>query len=53
MNKAKIDLNENAVYRVVDGKIDKVDKPGDGYGKQIVTWKDGKPIHYEINYTKK
>lgn len=51
--KVEIDLNEDAVYRVKDGKIEKVDKPGDGFGKQIIHWQDDKPIRYEINYTKK
>ncbi len=50
---AEIDLNENAVYRVVDGKLDKVDKPGIGYGKQVITWQNDKPSHYEVSYTKK
>lgn len=51
--KAEIDLRENAVYRVIDGRIEKVDKPGVGFGKQIITWQAGKPIHYEISYTVK
>ena len=51
--KAVIDLLEDAVYRVVNGKLEQVDKPGDGYGKQIITWQNGKPTHYEVSYTKK
>ena len=50
---AEISLLENAVYRVIDGRIEKVDVPGVGFGKQIITWQNGKPIHYEISYTKK
>ena len=50
---AEINLEENAVYRVVDRKLEKVDKPGEGYGKQIITWQDGKPTHYEVSYTKR
>ena len=50
---AEIDLKENAVYRVIDGKLDKVDKPGVGFGKQIITWQNDKPCHYEVSYTKK
>lgn len=50
--KASVDLKENAVYRVKDGVLEKVDVPGDGFGKQIIHWQDGKPIHYEVNYTK-
>lgn len=50
---AQIPLNKNAVYRVIDGKIEMVDIPGVGFGKQIITWQNGKPTHYEISYTKK
>lgn len=51
--KAEIDLKENAVYKVVNGELEKVDKPGDGFGKQIIHWQDGKPVRYEVNYTKR
>lgn len=51
--KAVVDLSENAVYRVIDGKLEKVDVPGDGFGKQVITWQDGKPTHYEVSYTKR
>lgn len=50
---AVISLLDDAVYRVVDGKIEQVDKPGEGFGKQIITWQDGKPTHYEVSYTKR
>lgn len=50
---AVVDLKENAVYRVIDGEIKKVDKPGVGFGKQVITWQDGKPTHYEVSYTKR
>ncbi|MDC3414284.1 DUF3954 domain-containing protein [Terrihalobacillus insolitus] len=50
---AEIDLKEDAVYRIKDGKIDRVDMPETGYGKQVITWQDGKPSHYEVSYTKK
>ena len=51
--KAEVNLNEDAVYRVKDGKIEKVDKPGNGFGKQTITWQNGKPTHYEVSYTKR
>lgn len=51
--KAEISLRENAVYRVIDGKVEMVDVPGDGFGKQVITWQDGKPTHYEIRYTRR
>lgn len=51
--KAEVSLSEDAVYKVVDGEIEALDKPGDGYGKQTITWQDGKPTHYEVSYTKR
>ena len=50
---AEISLMENAVYRVKDGKLDVVDVPGSGFGKQVIMWQDGKPERYEVSYTKK
>lgn len=47
------ELKENAVYIIKDGKIKEVDIPGDGFGKQVIFWQDGKPLYYEINYTKR
>ncbi|MDX8045436.1 DUF3954 domain-containing protein [Gracilibacillus sp. S3-1-1] len=44
---------DNAVYMVKDGVKTKVDTPPHGFGKQVITWQDGKPILYEINYTVK
>lgn len=49
----KVNLTEDAVFRVIDGELKKLDVPGDGFGKQIITWQDGKPVHYEVRYTKK
>lgn len=50
---AEVPLMENAVYRVYDGKIEKVEVPGRGFGKQTITWQHGKPTHYEVSYTVK
>ncbi len=50
---AVVNLEENAVYRVKDGQLEKMDKPGDGFGKQVVTWQDDKPLYYEVSYTKR
>ncbi|WP_077623825.1 DUF3954 domain-containing protein [Sediminibacillus massiliensis] len=50
---AEINLKENAVYRVKDGQLDRVDVPGEGFGKQVIHWQDGKPQRYEINYSKR
>lgn len=43
--KAEINLMENATYIVKDGKLQKVPLPQKGYGKQIISWQDGKPCH--------
>lgn len=51
--KAEVDLKENATYYVRDGKLFEVDGLPCGYGKQIIVWQDGKPIGYDINYTKR
>lgn len=50
---AEIDLMENAVYRVVDGQLIKVTKPGTGFGEQIITWQNNKPTHCKITFTEK
>lgn len=50
---AEIDLNENAVYRVKNKVIDKVDTPVNGFGEQIINWQEGKPEYYKVSYTKK
>lgn len=52
-NKTTIDLNEDAVYKVCEGRLERVDKPGEGFGKQVITWQNGKPTHYEVSYTVK
>lgn len=50
---AEISLLENAVYRVIDGKLEKVDVPGNGFGEQTIIWQNGKPVLYKISYTVK
>lgn len=43
--RAEVSLKENAVYRVIDGELKEVSKPKLGFGKQIITWHDGKPLN--------
>ncbi|WP_243881341.1 DUF3954 domain-containing protein [Rummeliibacillus suwonensis] len=50
---AEIDLHENAVYVVCKGKLQPVDPPPTGYGKQEISWQKGMPTHSEIKYTQK
>jgi len=49
---ATIKLEENAVYRVIDGKIEKVDKPITGFGEVSIQWQDNKPHRYEVKYSR-
>lgn len=49
----QIDLYENATYVVKDGKIERLEDPQSGYGKQTVLWQNGKPVVIEVNCSKK
>ncbi|WP_416149469.1 DUF3954 domain-containing protein [Salipaludibacillus sp. HK11] len=51
-NTVEISLTENKTYIVKQGEIEAVDSLPDGYGKQIITWQGGKPVHTEISYSK-
>jgi len=50
---ANIKLDENAVYIVKNGELEKVEVPLTGFGKQTINWQDGKLQHYEVSYTKR
>ncbi|WP_233548094.1 DUF3954 domain-containing protein [Rummeliibacillus sp. POC4] len=50
---AEIDLNENAVYVVCQGRLQAVDPPPTGYGRQEVFWQNGEPKLAEISYKQK
>lgn len=51
-NTVAIDLNEDAVYRVKEGELEKLDKPATGFGEVVLKWQDGKLGRYEVKYTK-
>lgn len=51
--KEEINLKEDAVYRVKDGKLIKVKNPDSGYGKQVFTWQHGKITNCEVSFTEK
>ncbi|WP_096269489.1 DUF3954 domain-containing protein [Paucisalibacillus globulus] len=51
-NKAEVNLEEEALYRVKNGKLEKLDKPITGFGEVIQKWQDGKLGRYEVKYTK-
>ena len=50
---ANINLMENGVYIVSNGKLTKLDIPPVGYGKQEINWQNGKVTHIEYKYSKK
>lgn len=50
---AEVDLHENAVYVVCQGKLQIVDTPPTGYGQQVINWYDSKPTIGEITYKQK
>lgn len=50
---AEIDLMKNATYVVRDGELTLVDVLPTGFGKQIITYQNGKWSHYDISYSKK
>lgn len=52
-NTEQIRLDEEALYRVKDGKLERLDKPASGYGEVIQKWQDGKLFErYEVKYTR-
>lgn len=51
-NKAMVDLSEDALYRVKDGQLEKMDKPASGFGEVVQKWQDNKLGRYEVKYTK-
>ncbi|WP_404810050.1 DUF3954 domain-containing protein [Metabacillus halosaccharovorans] len=49
----EIDLEKNATYVVRDGELTVVDTLPTGFGKQIITYQNGRWSHYDISYSKK
>lgn len=49
----EIDLTENKVYYVKDGRLNVVDDLPYGFGKQTLTWQNGKVVHIDMAYSKK
>lgn len=50
---AEIDLRKNQVIVIKDGKMEILEKPPLGHGKQTITWANGKPIFIENYFSKK
>lgn len=47
-----INLDENGVYIVKDGQLEKMDPPPTGYGRQTIIWQNDIPIRIESTYSK-
>lgn len=50
---AEVDLRKNGVFIIKDGKMELLETPPQGHGKQTITWANGKPINIENYFTKK
>lgn len=51
--KEEIDMSVDGLYLVKNGKIEPIESPSSGFGKQSVLWQNGKPVNIEVNQTKK
>lgn len=49
---AVVRLDEDALFRVKNGKLEKLDKPVSGFGEVVQKWEAGKLGRYEVKYTK-
>ena len=52
-NKVEINLREDAVYVVKEGKLQRIPKPDSGYGETSITWQHGKIHAKKVSYTVK
>lgn len=51
--KQPVDLIREGIYRVKNGKLEKIKNPESGFGKQTIYWQDGKITNVEVSYTEK
>lgn len=49
----EIDMSVDGLYLVKNGKIEEIERPSSGYGRQSVLWQNGEPVNIEVNQTKK
>lgn len=49
----KLNLKEDAIYRVKNGQLEKVVSPQSGFGKQVITWQNGRITNCEVSFTVK
>lgn len=50
---AKINLYNNGIIIIKDGRMEILGAPPDGHGKQTITWAAGAPIIIENYFTKR
>lgn len=48
-----VDLKKDVIYRVRNGRLEKIKNPESGFGKQTIIWQDGKITNVEVSYTEK
>lgn len=48
-----VDLKKNSLIIIKDGRMEVLETPPEGHGKQTITWANGKPINIENYFTKK
>ncbi|MFJ5771419.1 hypothetical protein [Psychrobacillus sp. NPDC093180] len=50
---AEIDLRENGIYTVRDGRLEKIEKLPHGFGKVTIVIENDKPTRYDTQYSKR
>jgi len=51
--KAEIDVTNNKIYVVKDGRVIAVEPPASGYGEQVAVWQNGKVDRVDTKFTEK
>lgn len=51
--KEEIDMSVDGLYLVKNGKVEAIERPSSGFGKQSVLWQNGEPVNIKVNQTKK
>lgn len=48
-----LDKLDDGIYEIKNGQVKPVTKPLSGFGKQIITWQNGKVTHKEVSFTER
>ncbi|PEY32695.1 DUF3954 domain-containing protein [Bacillus cereus] len=51
--KVEIDVTNNKIYVVKDGRVIAVEPPASGYGEQVAVWQNGKVDRVDAKFTEK